>query len=72
MVCCSGHDSGDPEIAQHAGHYLADRPGRIGQFLLRYAGRQAMIRALSSGRKIKQVSGDALAHRAERVDRGLL
>ena len=72
MVCCGGHDSREPKIAQHTGHHLADRPGRIGQFLLRYAGHEAAIRTLPSGGKIKQMSGDALAHRAERVDRGLL
>ena len=29
-----GHDPGDAEIAQRPGHYLADRPGRVSQFLL--------------------------------------
>ena len=33
-VRCGGHDSGDPEIAQHPGDHLADRPGRVRQLLL--------------------------------------
>ena len=39
---------------------------------LEVAGHQVAIRALPSGGKIKQMSGDTLAHRAEGVDRGLL
>ena len=49
-----------------------DGAGRIRQFLLRHAGDQAAARLLPAGGEIEQVSGDTLAHRAERVDRCLL
>lgn len=66
------HDSRDAELPQHPGHHLADRPGRVGELLLRYAGYQAATRMLLDGSKIEKVSGHALSHRAERVDRRLL
>jgi hypothetical protein len=60
------------EITQRPGHHLADRPDRIGQCLLRDTSHQAASRVLLGRGEIEKMSGDPLAHRAERVDRRLL
>lgn len=47
-------DFGDPQLAQHPGHHLADRPGRVGQLLLRDAGGQSAGRLVLGGGKIEE------------------